>query len=417
MKKKAAILTAVLIMAGSAVYAEESTAKEEKKSDSVFSLTKWDFTGSNVEFKAYLHNSEKGVMYAGKDEDFVISAKRQLDEKTFLQFGYNTDDNVDGGSNPDYELELLVNRKFNDKVEAQMDISVITGDESGAGKGFRVKEDFDSDKVYIKYKVNSSLALKFNPFDIDLTVGDEFKTINEQKTPGVQAEYKFSDSIKMYAGAGFGMYVKDSDGDGEYDKLDNIKNGDGDDVTVLGLKAGVKKEWESGYLTGQFSTNTQDDEDIKEKCAVPLQTALSVAAGYKKGNINIKTEGLYTKLNKSSTLAKSYSLAESESGIALMGKAKYTIGNNTPYIQGMYIGEYAYFNDDDYCALIADGDGENHGGMLSLIVGDEYKLTGNLKIIPYIEYRDAANKIFKDDGEDNASDSALYFVTKIKAEF
>ena len=100
MRKRFGILVAALILVTGTVFAEE-IKKEEKKSDSVFSLTKWDFTGSNVEFKAYLHNSEKGIMYAGKDEDFVLNARRQIDEKTFLQFGYNTDDSEEGGANPD----------------------------------------------------------------------------------------------------------------------------------------------------------------------------------------------------------------------------------------------------------------------------------------------------------------------------
>ncbi len=46
-------------------------------------------------------------------------------------------------------------------------------------------------------------------------------------------------------------------------------------------------------------------------------------------------------------------------------KVKYTIGSNTPYAQMLYEGKYAYFNDDDYCALIEDSDGTNHGAVIS----------------------------------------------------
>lgn len=409
MRKRVGILVAALILVTGTVFAEE-IKEEEKKSDSVFSLTKWDFTGSNVEFKAYMHNSEKGIMYAGKDEDFVLNARRQIDEKTFLQFGYNTDDSVEGGANPDYELEILVNRKFNDRVEAQMDVQLLTDD------SIRLREDFDSEKVYIKYKASKNLSVKFNPFDIDLTVGDEFKTINEQKTPGVQAEYKFNDGFRVYIGSGFGMYVKDDDKDGVYDKLDNIQNSAGDDETVLGLKAGFTKESDNYTINGQFAMNSQDDEDIKADEASPLKMALSLQGQYKYGNLSLKAEGLYTKLNKAATMIDDLGIG-SEAGVAVLGKVKYTIGNNTPYIQGLYAGKYSYFNDDDYCALIEDGDGENHGGLISVIVGNEYKLAGNLKLVPYLEYRDAGNKIFKKDGDKNASDSAVYIVTKVKAEF
>lgn len=409
MRKRFGILVAALILVTGTVFAEE-IKKEEKKSDSVFSLTKWDFTGSNVEFKAYLHNSEKGIMYAGKDEDFVLNARRQIDEKTFLQFGYNTDDSEEGGANPDYELEILVNRKFNDRVEAQMDVQLLTDD------SIRLREDFDSEKVYIKYKATNNLSLKFNPFDIDLTVGDEFKTINEQKTPGIQAEYKFSDDFKVYVGSGFGMYVKDDDKDGVYDKLDNIQNAAGNDETVLGVKAGFTKESEQYRINGQFAMNSQDDEDIKADEASPIKMALSIQGQYKIGNLNLKAEGLYTKLNKAATMIEDLGIG-SETGVALLGKAKYTIGNNTPYVQLLYAGKYSYFNDDDYCSLIEDGDGENHGGLMSVIVGNEYKLAGNLKIIPYLEYIDASNKIYKEDGDKNASDSVFYIVTKVKAEF
>ena len=291
-----------------------------------------------------------------------------------------------------------------------MDVQLLTDD------SIRLREDFDSEKVYIKYKATNNLSLKFNPFDIDLTVGDEFKTINEQKTPGIQAEYKFNDDFKVYVGSGFGMYVKDDDKDGVYDKLDNIQNTAGDDETVLGVKAGFTKESEQYRINGQFAMNSQDDEDIKADEASPIKMALSIQGQYKIGNLNLKAEGLYTKLNKAATMIEDLGIG-SETGVALLGKAKYTIGNNTPYVQLLYAGKYSYFNDDDYCSLIEDGDGENHGGLMSVIVGNEYKLAGNLKIIPYLEYIDASNKIYKEDGDKNASDSAFYIVTKVKAEF
>lgn len=438
MRKKIGFLVLGLIMAASAYAADEVQAKnqtqevkqetvvvkteevkkvetkkeEPKKEEKKIPKTKWDFSDSNVEFKAYLYDSETKAMYNGKDEDFIMKAKKYLDEKTFIQFKYDTDD-----SNPDYKLELLVNRKFNDKLEAQMDIDIITGDKLKDGvsqsQGLRVEEDYDSEKVYIKYSPDKNLSFKFNPFDIDLTVGDEFETNNEQKTPGIQMEYKMSDAVKVYAGVGTGKYDTKT-------KLSNIENAAGKEETVLGFKAGFGYEKDDTTFKIAMSTNTQDDKDIKQ--ASQLKTAVSVIGETKAGNLSLTGEGIFTQMNKASGVKATYdggktfeAIKDSETGFAIFGKAKYTMGKNTPFIQVIHASEYAYFDDDDYSAVIGGGNA-GHGGLTAIEVGNEYKLNGGLKIIPYIEMLSAKNEIFKDrDGKKD--DTAINFATKVKVSF
>ncbi len=409
MRKKIGFLLLGLIMAASAYAADE--VKSEPKP---LPATKWDFTDSNVEFKAYLYDSETKAMYNGKDEDFIMKAKKYLDEKTFIQFKYDTDD-----SNPDYKLELLVNRKFNDKLEAQMDIDIITGDKLKEGvsqsQGLRVEEDYDSEKVYIKYSPDKNLSFKFNPFDIDLTVGDEFETNNEQKTPGIQMEYKMSDALKVYAGVGTGKYDTTT-------KLEKIQNAAGTEETVLGFKAGFGYEKDDTTFKIAMSTNTQDDTDIKAGQAAKLKTAVSVIGETKSGNLSLTGEGIFTQMNKASGVKATYdgantfeAIKDSETGFAIFGKAKYTMGKNTPFVQVIHASEFAYFDDDDYSAVIGGGNA-GHGGLTAIEVGNEYKLSGGLKIIPYVEMLSAKNKIF-DDRDGKADDTAINFVTKVKVSF
>lgn len=400
MRKKIGFLVLGLIMTASAYAADE--VKSEPKP---LPTTKWDFSDSNVEFKAYLYDSETKAMYNGKDEDFIMKAKKYLDEKTFIQFKYDTDD-----SNPDYTLEILVNRKFNDKLEAQMDMDFTTGDSAGSTKGVRLLEDYDSEKAYIKYSPSSNLSFKFNPFDIDLTVGDEFETDNEQKTPGIQMEYKMSDSVKVYAGVGTGKYNNKTDL-----KLSNIKNAAGEEETVLGLKAGIGYAKDDTMFKIALATNTQDDTDITAAHAAPLKTAVSVIGETKSGNLSLTGEGIFTEINKSATAISGLGITDSETGYALFGKAKYTMGKNSPYVQVIRASEYAYFDDDDYSGVIGGGV-QGHGGLTAIEVGNEYKLSGGLKIIPYVEMLSAKNKIF-DDRDGKADDTAINFVTKVKVSF
>ena len=156
MKKIGFLLVGLMLAATTAFGAEE--AKKDMPP------AKWDFSESNVEFKAYLYNSQSGAIKKGKDEDFILKVKKQLDEKTWISFKYDTDD-----SNPDTKIEVIVNRKFNEYLEAQLDMDLVTAD----GSGIDLREDDDSEKVFIKYTPNNKLAVKFNPYDIDLEVGEE----------------------------------------------------------------------------------------------------------------------------------------------------------------------------------------------------------------------------------------------------
>ena len=367
--------------------------------------TKWDFTGSNVEAKLTVYSSDTDASYAGKDEDLILKVSKKVDDKTTVSFKYDTDD-----SNPDYKVEAIVNRKFNEFLEAQMDLDIITGNKVAASnKGLGVEEDYDSDKVYIKYTPNNKLAVKFNPFDIDLTVGSVFETANEQKTPGLQAEYKLSDTTSAYAGIGTGKY---DDGD----SLENIKDSDGDETTVLGLKAGMTYKTDKTSVKAAFSMNTQDDSDITLTNASPLKSAASIIAEQKMGKLTVQGEAIVTQVNKASTAISGLSITDSETGIALFAKAKYSLEKMTPYLQVIHADEYAYFDDGDYSATIKDSDVQSHGGLTAIEVGNEFVLKGGLKVVPYIEMKSTEEKVFTDkDG--NLDDKSVVAAVKVKLTF
>lgn len=388
MKKK--FLIASLLLAASTFGAEE---------------TKWDFTGSNVEAKLTVYSSDTDASYAGKDEDLILKVSKKVDDKTTVSFKYDTDD-----SNPDYKVEAIVNRKFNEFLEAQMDLDMITGNKATASnKGLGVEEDYDSDKVYIKYTPNNKLAVKFNPFDIDLTVGSVFETANEQKTPGLQAEYKLSDTTSAYAGIGTGKY---DDGD----SLENIKDSDGDETTVLGLKAGMTYKTDKTSVKAAFSMNTQDDSDIILTNASPLKSAASIIAEQKMGKLTVQGEAIVTQVNKASTAISGLSITDSETGIALFAKAKYSLEKMTPYLQVIHADEYAYFDDGDYSATIKDSDVQSHGGLTAIEVGNEFVLKGGLKVVPYVEMKSTEEKVFTDkDGNDD--DKSVLAAVKVKLTF
>ena len=388
MKKK--FLIASLLLAASTFGAEE---------------TKWDFTGSNVEAKLTVYSSDTDASYAGKDEDLILKVSKKVDDKTTVSFKYDTDD-----SNPDYKVEAIVNRKFNEFLEAQMDLDIITGNKAAASnKGLGIDEDYDSDKVYIKYTPNNKLAVKFNPFDIDLTVGSVFETANEQKTPGLQAEYKLSDTTSAYAGIGTGKY---DDGD----SLENIKDSDGDETTVLGLKAGMTYKTDKTSVKAAFSMNTQDDSDITLTNASPLKSAASIIAEQKMGKLTVQGEAIVTQVNKASTAISGLSITDSETGIALFAKAKYSLEKMTPYLQVIHADEYAYFDDGDYSATIKDSDVQSHGGLTAIEVGNEFVLKGGLKVVPYIEMKSTEEKVFTDkDG--NLDDKSVVAAVKVKLTF
>lgn len=417
MKKK--FLIASLLLAASTFGAEE---------------TKWDFTGSNVEANIILSNSQKDAIYAGKDEDLILKVSKKVDDKTTVSFKYDTDD-----SNPDFKVEAVVNRKFNEFLEAQIDLDLITGDNSSttvvtgatttggaitavttgtvnSTKGTRIEEDYDSDKVFIKYTPNNKLAIKFNPFDIDLTVGDFFETSGEQKTPGLQAEYKLSNAINVYAGVGTGKYDSGT-------SLENIKDKLEKETTVYGIKAGATYKQNNTFIKVALGMNTQDDEDITPLTASPLKMATDIMVEQKIGKFTINGEAIVTQVNKANKNINGITtglpgLTDSEVGKAMYAKVKYAIGNNTPYVKGIYADKYAYFDDGDYSATLKDSSVLKHGGLTALEVGDEYALKGGVKVIPYVEIKNTENKIFKDkDGNSNKKDQSVLATVKVKLTF
>ena len=293
-----------------------------------------------------------------------------------------------------------------------MDLDLVTGNKTAASnKGIGMEEDYDSDKVYIKYTPNNKLAVKLNPFDIGLRVGDFFETSGEQKTPGIQAEYKISNALTFYAGVGTGKY---DDGD----SLENVLDKNGKETTVYGLKAGVIYKQNNTSIKVALGMNTQDDEDITTATASPLKMASDVIVEQKMGKLTLQGEAIVTQVNKANSAISGLGITDSETGKALYAKAKFSLGNNVPYAKFVYADEYAYFDDGDYSALLSGSSVAKHGGLTALEIGDEYALKGGLKVIPYVEIKNTENKIFKDkDGNSNAKDQSILAAVKVKLTF
>lgn len=397
--KKVLITLASLIMAAS-VYAADATAPAKKVT--------WDFAGSNVEYKAYLYNSEvKGGMTNGKDEDFVLVLNANVADDTKISFKWDTNDGAANSYKTDTKekennIEVLVNKKFSKYIEAQVDLNLLTD------TGFNVEEDNDSSKVFIKYRPNDSLTVKFAPFDIDLGMGTEFPTDVAQCTPGVQVDKVFSDKFSGYAGIG----------------TKTVKNKDNISETAFGIKAGFDyKPSDAAKLSMYFSTNTQAD-DIKVDSADPMQTGLNVLAGYNVGKIELNGEILYVALNKAAVSkidpdgdgkTVDYQMPD-ESGTGTFIKAAYKAGNIMkdvafkPYVSYKNLSEYFYFDDSDSFEY------SNYGGLDIVAVGAELTTAKGLTVTPELEFYSAENKVYKDkDGE--AKDSAVYLSTKVKYTF
>ena len=169
--------------------------------------------------------------------------------------------------------------------------------------------------------------------------------------------------------------------------------------------------------------NTQDDEDITPDTASPLKMATDIMIEQKIGKLTINGEAIVTQVNKANTDISTTSstqpgLTDSETGKAVYVKVKYSMGNNTPYVKGVYADRYAYFDDGDYSATLKNSSVLKHGGLTALEVGDEYALKGGLKVIPYVEIKNTENKIFKDkDGNSNKKDQSVLAAVKVKLTF
>ncbi|NLK62320.1 MAG: hypothetical protein GX287_02620 [Fusobacteria bacterium] len=388
--KKTIALVAGLFLVCNTVFMAEGANDIAKKLES---KTKWDFSESNVEFEARLYDSTvdaQGVM--GVDTDFILKLKKQVDDKTTVTFVYDTDD-----SNPDEILELLVNRKFNEYLEAQIDIDILVGD------GFAVREDDKSDKVWIKYRPSKKSTIKFAPYDIRLKMGDEFETSGAQKTPGIQLDYDINDNSTVIVGLGAKM-VNETGG---ADPLKPENDIEAKEYTSVGYKLGYDYKGEGFNISALVTGTTQDEKNITRQQAASYDLSASVIGDFELGNFGIGYEFAFQDLNETAIAD------ETDFGAYINVSYNIEDKNLTPFIAYRYVGEYLYFDDDDYSATFADFD---HGGLNSIEIGTDIHLKGGFVLTPSYEFVTIKNDAYTDT-KGKATDNASFFTIKAKVEF
>lgn len=393
--KKTALLIAGLFLVCNTVFAEEEKKEENvlEKIKTAVTSTKWDLSGTNVEFEARLYDStvdSQGTM--GTDSDLILKLKKQLDDKTWIYFKYDTDD-----ENPDTKVEFVANRKFNEYLEAQLDLDILVAD------GISIKEDNDSDKVWIKYYPNDKYTIKVAPYDIGFDIGSEFETDGAQVTPGIQLDMKINDSSKFIVGLGAKMVNEN----GGVDPADVEKDIEGKDYTSIGYKLGYEYSGESMSLNAYFTGNTQDEKNITRQQAAVYDMILNVMGEFSFGNIGLGYEVAFQDLNETSVA--------DETDFGAFVKLSYNIEdkNITPFISYRMVGEFLHFDDDDYSATCG---GPNHGGLNSIILGADFGLKGGLTISPSYELIITENEVYSD-SDGKATDTASLLAVNVTVEF
>lgn len=403
MRKIAIILAGVLLTFGA--YAADSTTggavavtevktvvKEEVKPE-FKPFSSWDFTGTNVEYKHTLYDNVLDTNYGGKDIDFILQVKKNLDENTWISASYDTDD-----SNPDTVVEILANRKFGKYIEAQLDLDLFTD-------GLQLAEDNDSKKNFIKYKATDNLSFKFAPYDIAFGLGTELDTDSHSKIPGIEAGYTVSKALSVYAGAA----------SKSVSRVDVATSTAKDPTTAYGFKAGF------GYipskdlnLTAGFSTSTEPDKDVAQGTVAPGKTAGNITLAYKAGKFGLNFESTYVGLNKAgnvTNLKNVTAAAADKTGTGIYAKLSYDLGKTiggagtVPYLFVKNYSEYFYFDDDDSYQNLA------HGGLTIGAAGVSFKTERGITITPEFKVKSAKNKVYA--GEKTAA----YFATTVKVLF
>jgi len=383
MKKAVLILAGIMLLSGYAFAEEDNDEKAMKMLGDVhkkLSSSKWNFKGTNVEHTLTLFDSQKETIKNGYDSDLILKISTKLDDKTSIYFKYDTDD-----SNPDTKVEFVAHRKFNEYLEAQVDLDILVEN------GISMKEDNDSDKVWIKYHPNENYTIKLAPYSIGMCVGDEFETTDEQDTPGIQLDMKLTDDLLGIIGVG---------------------NNPSGEENNIGYKFGMEYSNDKTSLTAMVTGTTQkEDSDAKGI----YDMSANVSGKVKIANLTLKAEAAFQDLNQQV-------FGADETDTAFFVNASYDMGkimgetSLAPYVSYYMVGEYAYFDEDDYSATIGGSKVAGHGGLNVIELGTKVKLKGGLTVQPYFEMMTADNEIFEDkDGK--AEDTKSQFVVKTKLSF
>lgn len=382
MKKASILLAGLLLVSGT-----------------TFGASELDFSGTQVKFKSVLVNSQgKGVNDdSNGDTDAIIQVKYKINDKTSASLRFNTDDL--NNSTSDNVAELLIKR-VDGPIEAQFDIDM------DFSSGINVKEDFDSNKTYIKWKQSDALTLGFYPFNMGMGNGVIFdKTDAITEFPGVTANFG-----NTYVGVG-------------YDVLSNS-----DSVQALALKAGNKMTVAGLTLNTKYSGVFYDEDKVKTTAT--NGTMKDVRAGHD-GTIGIISQEINVNANFKltdkitldaeggiNTLNKNFKVNnESEkSGIGFSAKASMKLTDSlTPYAQMKYGTDGYLVWGEIYDNNMA---GKKTGGVTELIAGANYTLVKGLNLNAEGSLRTAGEKIYKDTkGIANKEKSALQISTAVSYKF
>lgn len=443
MKRTATLLAGLLLVTGTTFAAGQSN---------------WDFEGTEINAQTNVSDSTYEPINdkSNEDTDLKFKFNYQVNDRTKISLGYDTDD--EAGSLSDTLGEVLVNRK-DGRMEAQFDAELNI---NNSLLPF-IFEDADSDKTYVKYNHTNNLALTFYPFNMGMKNAKEFDE------SGIFSEYKgdYYTEIpgvvlsvgKSYVGIGIDEveYYKDKNKDGA-PETEAI-------AMLMGLKAGTEFSTRSAEFTLKYSGVFIGD-DLKNGYAKNIAPNVT---GYVKataeqdngivkdvvvgtgGNLGLITNDINVQAkfyvnNKVTidgelgleTLAEDLYLGADgqdkptkvATGFGLFVKGSYELSNIvTPYVKFKYTSD-GYLGSKEILELLgleeetlvntSSGEvkrinvGNKIGGLTELAFGTDYKMTERFTLNGEARILKTGEKLFKDataDDDDDAYKNSAFLVS------
>lgn len=293
--KKGTLLVAMLILASMTVFGE------------------WTVSG----LAEYKLNLTEEATERDSDEYLIINLSTMLNDTTSLSLEYDTDD-VD----PDEVGTILVNKKLNDKVEAQVSTDLISDEE-----GTRLKES-QSDGTYVKMMVSDKLTATVYPFEAGTGLGDELETADTQDELGFEFAYTVSDELST-------VFVV------------NTLGNDDKEESYLGLKAEATMTKENLEVIAGLSMTTADEVLYASYTGL----AVSARAAYTMDKLSLNGELLFAGSNAK----------DADAGLAIYAKGAYDLGakagfsSTEVYVEATIADEDVYYDGTSDMQLISVG--------------------------------------------------------------
>jgi hypothetical protein len=382
-----------------------------------------------LRYQQYVHSASENTQL-GQETLFDALVGYRLTEDTAIKFRLDIDPNRGSVDNKTSKINLRLLHRY-EQFNFQADL-LLNGDDNGRG-ATTMGLDSTSKYSWISYSPVDQVKVIFYPYNFGTEIGREFRTwdvarlyyvegtpayisnlpiedetIGTKTLPGLELQWKPTDSLMAYVGVGSaGFFYPATPG---FTIEENAASERWKVKEDRGYKAGAHYRTENTLAVAEYATHTNGEQG-----GSMLDAAWSLQLNQRFGSTILNVERTWTKASTNAyrlnndmswfhdiapfrpVYSDYYGTRQDWLGktdAATMVKAGYNFGAITPFLAYKFIGQYFIDRERESAQRLRTADETaSHGGLKMLVVGADYT-AGKFNFRPEVEFMQAKNAVF-----------------------